>query len=272
MGMDPGPVDLAEEDRRCLEMASNGPLLRMSPTARLLDLTRLTRRAGQVLTGVDRVELAYAEALSAAPEPCWGIIRTSLGYALLPPDAVPHFAARAKGAEPWPTPRGLSHLSRRLSAHQKGALTFVRSAACARTVPQGLTRMLRKQLPEKTDYFNVGHSNLTQRMLTGIGAFSGRSLVFVHDVIPREFPQYQRPGSVQDFEAKMQRVQAHADAIIVNSTDTGERAAQMMAAVSYTHLTLPTICSVETSVVAGSAQKKHIGHTNTTTAEATLRN
>ncbi|MEM8576545.1 MAG: glycosyltransferase family 1 protein [Pseudomonadota bacterium] len=88
--------------------------------------------------------------------------------------------------------------------------------------------MLVRHLPANTDYFNVGHSNLTQRMLTAIDARCGRTLIFVHDVIPKDFPDFQRPGVADAFEAKMRQARAHADAIIVNSADTGARLVEMM--------------------------------------------
>ena len=52
-------------------------------SARLLDLTRLTSRAGRVLTGIDRVELAYLKALSEQETPAFGLLRSPLGYLLL---------------------------------------------------------------------------------------------------------------------------------------------------------------------------------------------
>jgi hypothetical protein len=53
------------------------------PPARLLDLTRLMRRAGKVLTGVDRVEAAYLRAMLHDDVPLFGLIRSRLGYILL---------------------------------------------------------------------------------------------------------------------------------------------------------------------------------------------
>ena len=51
-------------------------------SARVLDLTRLVSRAGRVLTGVDRVELAYLQQLTSGDLPCFGLVRTPLGYLL----------------------------------------------------------------------------------------------------------------------------------------------------------------------------------------------
>ena len=54
------------------------------PAARLLDLTRLVSRVGRgPLTGIDRVELAYLDALLRQPEPLFALVRTTLGYVLL---------------------------------------------------------------------------------------------------------------------------------------------------------------------------------------------
>ena len=63
-------------------------ILNNPPLARLLDITRLIRRAGRVFTGVDRVEMAYLEALLEQPEPVFGLVRTSFGYVLLDHDGL----------------------------------------------------------------------------------------------------------------------------------------------------------------------------------------
>ena len=53
------------------------------PPARLLDVTRLIRRAGRLLTGVDRVEMAYLSEFLEHSVPIFGLVRTSFGYVLL---------------------------------------------------------------------------------------------------------------------------------------------------------------------------------------------
>ncbi len=50
------------------------------------------------------------------------------------------------------------------------------------------------------------------------------------DVIPLEYPQYQRLGSVDPFRAKLKYVQEWADLVIYNSADTKARAEAQMAA------------------------------------------
>ena len=44
--------------------------------------------------------------------------------------------------------------------------------------------------------------------------------VLIHDVIPLDFPEFQRPGTVAPFRAKIQRVARFADRVIFNSDDT----------------------------------------------------
>ncbi|KKM63477.1 hypothetical protein LCGC14_1511090, partial [marine sediment metagenome] len=52
--------------------------------------------------------------------------------------------------------------------------------------------------------------------------------VLIHDVIPLEYPAYQRPGTVAPFRAKIDRVSAQADLVIYNSQDTQRRSEAQM--------------------------------------------
>ena len=200
-----------------------------NPPARLLDLTRLVRRAGRVLTGVDRVEMAYLRRLVADDVPAFGLVRTSLGYVLFDRAGMGALAQRLDGSVSWSTPDLRSRLARGQTAVQRAAQTDVRKLDIARTLPRGLGAMLRRHLPQGTTYLNTGHSNLTDRVLQAAQGLGGRIGVFVHDVIPLEYPQFQRPETVEPFRAKMRRVQACADVIICNSADTLDRAGRLMA-------------------------------------------
>jgi glycosyltransferase involved in cell wall biosynthesis len=89
--------------------------------------------------------------------------------------------------------------------------------------------MLRRKLPSGTSYLNIGHSNLSQRVLSAVRELpKARISVFIHDVIPLEYPQYQREGSVDAFEQKLRRVRAFADLLIYNSADTRIRSEAVM--------------------------------------------
>lgn len=170
------------------------------------------RRVGRVLTGVDRVELAYLTALQQTPEPVYGLIRSRFGYILLDPAGVRAIAPLLSG------PDGASP-----DDQSRAAWRTARAAAIARVPPFSFARMLRRHLPQGTAYLNTGHSNLTDRVLRGMASAGIRGAVFVHDVIPLEYPQYQRDGSVALFRAMIDRIGAYADLVIYNSEDTRQR-------------------------------------------------
>ena len=169
------------------------------------------RRVGKVLTGVDRVELAYLRAVVADRVPAFGLIRAPLGYILLDRsgmDALEEtLSGPAQDLDPKQQRRQTWRRARRLSL--------------ARVPPMLLGWMLRRHLPMKTVYLNVGHSNLTDRVMRTLhGALEARIAVFIHDVIPLDFPEYQRDDTVAPFAAMLERVANHADVIIYNSDDT----------------------------------------------------
>ncbi|WP_146590486.1 glycosyltransferase family 4 protein [Puniceibacterium confluentis] len=189
------------------------------PSARLLDLTRLIRRADRRMTGVDRVEFAYLEHLLTVPEPLYGLVRTSLGYLLLDFSGCAAVHERvAQGT--W----GPVDLPRRLHGGNTGRRqgeADARRLAIARCLPPGLGRMLRRHLPERTHYLNTGHSNLTARVLRAVRQVSGMRIgVLVHDTIPLDFPQYQRAGTARKFAGFLQRLVQNADVVICNSAQT----------------------------------------------------
>ena len=198
-------------------------------SARLLDFTRLLRRAGRVLTGVDRVEMAYLEALISDPAPVWGLARTPLGYVLLDEVGLTAFHERLAGVLPYSSPDLLSWAQRGASVIARSAMTDARKLSVDRCLPRGLKAMLLRRLPAGIAYLNTGHSNITPRVFQAVRAVSKSQIsVFVHDVIPLQYPQFQREGSVEPFEQKMRLVRRHADLIIYNSADTQTRAQAVM--------------------------------------------
>ncbi len=201
-----------------LDITTNRP-----PAARLLDLTRLVSRAGRLPTGVDRVELAYLRQLVAQSEAvaAYGVVRTHLGYILLDAAGLSGVEARVTGRVPWgpadwraPLARGKSQMVRRAEAD-------LRRLALGRAMPMRLAGLLARHVPPGAAYLNVGHSNLTERMLGTVkSALGARISVLLHDTIPLDYPQYQRPGTPERFGAMMRRVQTWADLVICNSAHT----------------------------------------------------
>ncbi len=198
------------------------------PPARLLDLTRSLRRAGRVATGVDRVEHAYLSHFLVDDVATFGLLRTAFGYVLLNKSGLKKFLNRLEGQTEWGPPDLLSRLPRRRSAVQKKAESDVRRFAAARCLRGNLAKTLSDTLPTEYVYYNVGHSNLTERVLTAIHASGGKTAVMVHDVIPLEHPEFQREGSVEPFRDKVRRVSTHADWVIYNSQDTKLRTEKFM--------------------------------------------
>lgn len=200
-------------------MAPDRPLRPVSPPARCLDLTRLTSRVGRGAdTGVDRVERAYLRQLIAEPVPLFALVRTSLGYVLLDPDGVAAIAARLEGHTPWGRADLLGVLSRKATPARRRALADLRRHAVGRCRTGSLAAMLRRHVPDGSAYLNTGHSNLREEVFDAWHSIPGAKVaVLVHDMIPLDFPQYQRPGTPERFEARMRQVARGADMVIYNS-------------------------------------------------------
>ena len=185
--------------------------------ARCLDLTRLISRAGRRLTGVDRVEMAYLTRLLEEDDPIFALVRTSLGYILLERDGMTAIA-RCLRADNWPPSDFLSRFSNRDAPIRQRSEALVRRHALARCRPRGLERMVAKHLPRGASYINVGHSNLSARMLEAFA--HAQRTVMIHDTIPLDYPQFQVPGSPERFAAKLRRVGRYADLVLYNSAQT----------------------------------------------------
>ena len=196
--------------------------------ARLLDLTRSLRRAGHVATGIDRVELAYLDRFISDTVPAYGLMRSAFGYLLMDADGMRAFRDRMAGTTNWGAPDVLSRLLRGRDQALINAEADARRLAIARCVPARLRQMLARHLSGGFDYFNVGHSNLTERVLRSVSYAQGQKHVLIHDVIPLEHPDFQRPGTVRPFREIVQRVARFADRVIYNSYDTRRRAEGQM--------------------------------------------
>ena len=189
--------------------------------ARLLDLSRLVSRVGRTQTGIDRVELAYLQAFLADSVPVYGLVRTAWGYLLLDRRGCDLLMQGVRGQRPWARADLLSRLRRNLDPQRQRAEADLRRVAIARCLPSGLPKMLLRHLPTGIAYVNVGHSNLTERVLFSMTkGLKARVVVMIHDTIPLDFPQYQRPGTVEKFRAMLRRVQRHAALILCNSART----------------------------------------------------
>lgn len=201
------------------------------PAARLLDLTRLISHAGRgPLTGVDRVEMAYLNRLLDEPEPLFALVRTRLGFVFLDHSGAKAIADRLKGVRPWGGVDMLARARLRQPLPAKRAESDLRRVALARCRKAGLGQMLARHLPPKTAYLNVGHSNLSDHVFNAVQAVQGlKSVVLVHDTIPLDHPEFQRPGTPEKFARRLRAVGRHADLVICNSAQSQQDAARHLA-------------------------------------------
>ncbi|HTV46608.1 MAG TPA: glycosyltransferase family 1 protein [Stellaceae bacterium] len=184
----------------------------------ILDISRLLSRAGRdTPTGIDRVELAYAEHLCAAPVPVQFAVSDAFGrFGLVPRQAAIGYVA-ALGAVWRGTDLAASH-DRRLEriASRLRLDAVLRGAGALRTrLAAG---------PEPSVYLLVSHFRLEARRALARLKGSGRTrlVCLIHDLIPIEFPEYAKPGQDRRHRQRIETAAALADAIIVASTAVGD--------------------------------------------------
>lgn len=170
------------------------------------------------MTGVDRVEYAYLEHL-LTHGPLYGLVRSSLGYVLLDHAGCAALKDRL-ASNSWGPADRLSTLRKSLHPMRARAEADLRRICLDRCLSIRLSRMLARHLPKGVRYVNVGHSNLTERVLSALRLRRACISVMVHDTIPLDFPQYQRPEMVAPFRAFLNRAVTHADVLLCNSDQT----------------------------------------------------
>lgn len=197
----------------------------------LLDLSRLVARARMPTpSGIDRVMRAYLDwslAATAGPgdTPPLFLCTMSCGTYILDGEGAAELAAAIDGDASMPRQDFRAFMSFRRSADAKGAQTLVRRRAIARAatlrdVPAALARV---GGPKRT-YLNVSHQNLGARVFGALREGGcDRIVAMLHDVIPLEFPEFARPGTVRPFERSVRDLAQGADGIIYNSQDTRRR-------------------------------------------------
>lgn len=177
------------------------------------------------MTGIDRVEAQWLNHLTTGEEPAFALIRSAAGFLLLNRQGMARLLS-----SPLPE-RGdlVSRLGHRRDPLRARAETAARRLSLARCLPGGLTRMLRRYLPQGGRYLNVGHANLTDRGLAAIRAAGLRAEVMIHDTIPLDHPHLARADTVEPFRRKLAAVSAHADRVIHLTEDTRARTEAQLA-------------------------------------------
>lgn len=235
----------------------------------LFDISRLIARIARTApTGIDRVELAYARWLLTEPAidlrfvavagPRVRLVPSGLARAL-----VEWVGRRWEGRdEPSETETGLARVAGFLGvaaprpnvagrgggAAAPGA--FDDASAVVRLAIDPIGRLLQNPVrlfafrpiePAISEaaaagrpivYVHVSHHNLHRpepfRRLKAAGPV--RAVIFVHDLIPLDHPEYARPGDDAKHERRIATVAEVADAIVTNSHDTAVRLAPHLVA------------------------------------------
>ena len=180
----------------------------------ILDISRtLSRAKHPVPTGIDRVELAYAEGLLAREE-------GRLEFAALHP--LGRFAHLSRGAA-----RAFLDVTARRWRGEAAAGDDVARAArrLQRTLllrsPIGAgIRLLRKR--GRSVYLLMSHHHLDRpHVIVDVMQRDRAAFIcMVHDLIPMEFPEYARPNEPARHQRRIETVARLADAVVVNSEAT----------------------------------------------------
>ena len=214
------------------------------PATVAIDLTRLiTRLRHASPTGIDRVDLAYARHyLGNGPEGTrFGLVSTALGPRVLDRDSARAIVETVAAgwvedvtAEADPVFRALaaslaSGAPQASSAERgRGGGRLVRRRLQAETGLRGLRAGGTDRLPPGTVYLHTSHLrlDLPARFDWLYSRPDLRPVFFVHDLIPISHPEYGRPGEAERHAQRMATVARHADHVLVNSADVGERLAR----------------------------------------------
>jgi glycosyltransferase involved in cell wall biosynthesis len=187
----------------------------------LLDITRLIGRAHRAGPGgIDRIELAYAQHF---------LLAQNEGR---PAYAVIHLMGRLFG---------VNTRCARLFVQKVAARWQGEGAAMGQRRPRGLLGLyatllgghwmagwqLRRRLkahPGPPIYLIVSHHHLSRAHWIDYirRAYAARTVCFLHDLIPIDYPEFVEPAKEQDHRQMLQTIVRCFDAVIVNSRTTAE--------------------------------------------------
>jgi len=180
------------------------------------DLSRLLSRAGRgTPTGIDRVELAYAEHLIATEASASFVsVSASRRLALLKRRIAEQFVGEIGAA--WRGGCDAAAQDRQVRQTARQARVALLTAG-----ERPLLERLRDSAAPPV-YLLVSHHHLERRAL--IARLKERSparfICLIHDLIPIEFPEYAKPGQAANHLRRIETAAGLADALIVNSAVT----------------------------------------------------
>ncbi len=181
----------------------------------ILDISRtLSRATNAVPTGIDRLELVYAEGLLAR---CPGRLEFAVLHPLGRFGRLPTAAARRfleLAAQRWRTGDVTGDAVRRAA----------RSLLGTGLLGTGLLRggLTPRRRPGPTTYLNVSHHHLDRRAVIAetMDRYRAGFVCLMNDLIPMQYPEYARPAEPARHERRIRTIAELATGIMVPSTAT----------------------------------------------------
>lgn len=194
-------------------------------TLYLIDITRTISRIGRGLaTGIDRVELAYVNYLVATHPETLFVARLGRQSALFDVPRVKKILKNILESHDWGRPTLTDSVRLKLSWEQRCARSYLKKNCLAKARNGKVGRLFRKVDLTQYQFLNVGHSNLTDTMFGALKAGGCPNIrVFIHDMIPLDYPEFSKSHIPKAFEKRMRSVARNADQIICNSEETSRR-------------------------------------------------
>ena len=188
----------------------------------ILDISRLLSRAARrVPTGIDRVEHAYADGLlrTARDRLRFAAVSPFGRFSHLPTSPTRHFVQRT--GEEWQTAMPVGDGT---GGDKPGLQTLARKLQRSLMVPRFQPRFLSRRTgaTDRPTYLLVSHHHLHQPgAIQAAKQRLGASFVcFIHDLIPIEFPEYNRPKEAAKHLRRIETATRFADGFVVNSAST----------------------------------------------------
>jgi glycosyltransferase involved in cell wall biosynthesis len=203
----------------------------------MIDISRLLRsRARLFATGVDRIDLAIAlDLLSRFGNDCHFVHASRLGPALISRDVAQQL---------------LVHLNLVWNEGQESVLSPSFQAGFLKdiSIRRWSEKRARRLISRETTYVVASHSGLGKRS-GALDRIDPHRLmtrsIYIHDIIPLEMPEYQRPGTAKEFLNYLRELTSVRITIVSNSLDTDRRikdlAAQEGWDVQAYHVLQPTL-------------------------------
>lgn len=195
----------------------------------LFDLSELHFGVGEgPVTGINRVGLAYLDALIASGRPLHGLVNYHRSIALLDRRGVEAYAKGLHGTEPFTRANWLIRIKEGGDSPRARSLGRILRHAIARAPMDQLGTMLARKLPANSVWVSTEIANLRADLFAQLRQARLKINVMIHDTIPVDFPQYVPKNGDAQFLKRLAAVSTFADLVIYNSHFSRERAEHYM--------------------------------------------